>query len=110
MFHKFKKRQIDRRLVKNQAELEREYKNMLTQQIQAASSPMFEFFIDYFEAKLEINRDRLEIKDPIKDEGAIRDLQAEQRVMRRLVDDLIQSKNIAELELEETFNEAVQGF
>lgn len=110
MFNRFKKYQTDRKLVKTNEELEREYKDMLRQQILAVNSPLFDFFVGYFDAKLELNRDRLENQDPIKDEALIRDLQAEQRVMRKLINDLVQSKEVAELELNETFNEAVQGF
>lgn len=79
-------------------EVETEFKKQRKNYLEAANSTMYLFLREYFEARLEINRDRLELFNPSAGRDDIIAVQAEQKVMRQFITDIEEMRELANLE------------
>lgn len=105
MFESFKKRKMLRVNDTTIEELRQEYDKEKRNYLGFASTEMFNFLVSYFEAKIELNRDKLELLDPFKEteRPMIASIRAENNVMRDFVSEINEMAELykAEAELEE---------
>lgn len=106
MFENFKKRKLIQLSDKTMEELVKEFDKEKQTYALLGSSEMYEFLVEYFQARIEINRDRIEILDPLKEPDRLKMVQplAENRVMRDFITDINNMKKITELPEEEIKN------
>lgn len=80
-------------------ELTAEFDRLKVAYSQIATSDLYQLIKEYYEAKIEINRDILEIKNISSDEDKAKmmNAQAEIRVMRDFINDMEDMKNQYEL-------------
>lgn len=108
MFESFKKRKMLRVNDTTIEELKQEYDKEKRNYLGFANTEMFNFLVSYFEAKIELNRDKLELLDPFKetDRPTIVTIRAENNVMRDFVSEVSEMAELykaqAELEQEES--------
>jgi PIN domain nuclease of toxin-antitoxin system len=106
MFESFKKRKMLRVNDTTIEELRQEYDKEKRNYLAVASTEMFTFLVSYFEAKIELNRDKLELLDPFKesDRPTIANIRAENNVMRDFITEINEMAELykVEAELEET--------
>lgn len=95
MFDMFKKRKLVSQNSKEMEQLQHEFEQEQKKYILMANSDVFKFFKEYFEAKIELNRDRLELLDKGNEE---RLLKAENKVMREFVSDIESMQQLSEVE------------
>jgi len=71
-------------------ELRQEYDKEKRNYLGFANTEMFNFLVSYFEAKIELNRDKLELLDPFKEteRPMIASIRAENNVMRDFVSEV----------------------
>ncbi len=93
MFERFKKNKKLKKNNQDLVDLECEYKQEVSKFALYGDSETYKFFTEYFEAKGEINRDKIEILNPLKDAGEIIKLCAANEVMRDFIDEI---KNMKE--------------
>lgn len=98
MFESFKKRKLLNLSDSTLAELEQEFKTELSTYALLGNNEMYKFLIEYYEARVEINRDRLEILDPNKevDRPKMVAVLAENRVIRDFIKDVEEMKALYE--------------
>ena len=84
MFERFKKR---KKLEKTQEQLQLEYDANVAQYINAANMPAFNFIKDYYEAKVELNRDVISTLNPFNplDRYRLLQLNAKNDVMEEFI-------------------------
>lgn len=106
LFSKFRKK--INKAEKTSEELEAEYEKLKLQYAQIANSDLYGFITAYYLAKIEINRDVMETKDPLveADRFALVNLRAENRVMKYFMEDMEGMK--AQMELEALQKEQAQ--
>lgn len=82
----FKKRQAK----KTNEAIQADYERQVVQFKNAANSQVFKFFKEYFEAKIEINRDAITLLDALnkKDAEKIAALNIENKMMASFIDDI----------------------
>lgn len=106
MFESFKKRKMLRVNDTTIEELRQEYDREKRNYLGFANTEMFNFLVSYFEAKIELNRDKLELLDAFKetDRPVIAQIRAENNVMRDFITEVNEMAELfrAEAELEET--------
>lgn len=97
LFARFKK--YDIQPVKSQEELTNDFAILKVKYAQIANSELYNFLIEYYRARLEINRDILEGLNPNSEENKARLLQAqsENRVIRDFISDIEDMKTQYEL-------------
>lgn len=102
MFERFKKRKLIHDLDKTLDELEAEYSLEKQKNIQLASNDFFKFLIGYLEAKIEINRDKIDLLDENKKKDRQKEtmLKAELRVWREFIHEINELKKLYEQEAE----------
>jgi len=97
LFAKFKKKEIKEVLaaVKTEEELTQEFAGLKVKYAQIANSELYGFLKEYYQVRLDINRDILEGLNPHNEENKARILQAqcENKVIRDFITDIEDMKN-----------------
>lgn len=101
LFEKFNKKIT--KADKTKEELEVEFDKIKVEYAQIATSQLYNLFSEYFLAKIEINRDLIDHKNPLigGDRIKILELQSENRVMRGFIEDVEGMRKMVEQEQEE---------
>lgn len=100
LFEKFKKREITTTAEKTSQQLEQEFDLIKKEYAKIATSDLYKLFKNYYEARIEINRDLMEEKNPIVEGDRVKfvELRAENNVMRGFIIDIEDMKTQWELE------------
>ena len=77
-------------LIKTQQELEQDFALLKVKYAQIANSDLYKFFVEYFLARLEINRDLMEGLNPFdeKNRTILLKAQSESKVIRQFIRDI----------------------
>lgn len=104
LFARFKKNEVST-TDKATQDLEAAFDKMKYEYAKIATSDLYNLISEYYLTKIDLNRDTIESKNPLSEEGKIRivELQAENRVMRSFIQDMEEMKK--ELQ-KETLSEA----
>lgn len=100
MFENFKKRKLVQLSDQTIQELTSEFQKAKQSYALLGSSELYKFLVEYFEAKIEINRDRIELLDPYKEAEKPKIAQAilENKVMREFITDINDMQEILKAE------------
>lgn len=95
LFEKFRKNKVP----KKQEDLDLEFDKLKKQYCTIGNSELYQFFVEYFLTKIEINRDELEKLNPYSesDKPKIITFQAQNRVMSEFITDIEAMKQQAEM-------------
>lgn len=103
LFARFKKVELSKP-DKQIADLDTEFMRIKKAYADIATSDLYNLISEYFLVKIDLNRDAMDTKNPLSEEGRIKivELQAENRIMRKFIEDIeamrdeLQGKNETE--------------
>lgn len=96
MFTRFLKRA---KLKQTEEELQHEFEKEKANFSGFISTQTYQFLKDYLEAKVEINRDKLELLDPLQQGKTLIKLQAQNEFIRDFITEVESMRTLAEIEV-----------
>jgi hypothetical protein len=89
LFKQFKKAEVSK-ADKATQDLEVAFDKIKIEYAKISTSDVYQLISEYYLTKIDLNRDTIESKNPLSEEGKIRivELQAENRVMRSFIQDM----------------------